>query len=291
VDLMRVDPLHLLVGMGLGSFPRMFYLAQIGTQELPGYRLGRDAVTGKRYLVLTGGRGMYLDQRIAARPGSELRLKGEVRSPSAGATLSISLCEKSLLNSLACEEATVAAGPTWQSFEVLLRLPPGIGSRSAKAPRSLSLHNGLFGSRVEVTQLSLVEGQDELLANGSFEYGLDRWFMTSDLHLAWRALSTPLQIAFEQGALGVLAWLALGVAAVAIIRKPLAAPGVPAAFAGALVGFVAVGLFDTLLDSPRLILLVALIGAAGLCSQGTPAPKAQSGPRGLMPDRARSHPG
>ena len=36
-----------------------------------------------------------------------------------------------------------------------------------------------------------------------------------------------------------------------------------AAFVAAMVGFLAVGSFDTLLDSPRIILLVGLIGAVG----------------------------
>ena len=37
---------------------------------------------------------MYMDQRVAARPGSELRLRGQVRSPQAGARLSISPVRK-----------------------------------------------------------------------------------------------------------------------------------------------------------------------------------------------------
>ena len=116
---------------------------------------------------------------------------------------------------------------------------------------------------MEVTGLSLVDGQDELLGNGSFRHGLDRWFVTSDVHLAWRVLDTPLQVAFEQGALGILAWLALGVAAIAVVLQSSASPGTTAAFVAAMVGFLAVGCFDSLLDSPRIILLLGLIGALG----------------------------
>jgi VanZ family protein len=273
IALMRSDALHVLLGMGLGSFPREFYLAHAGTQQLPAYRLERDGGSVgsvRSYLVLTGGRGMYMDQRVGAKPGSELRLEGQVRSPQAGARLSISLCEKSFLNSVTCDEAAVSAGPTWQPFEVRLRSPQRADIRFAlAAPIALSLHNGVFGSRVEVTQLSLVDAsQADLLSNGSFEHGLDRWLVASDVHLAWRTLNTPLQITFEQGVLGVLAWLMLCVAAIAVVLRPSAYPGVTAAFAGALIGFLAVGCFDSLLDWPRIILLVALIGAAGLNSSG-----------------------
>ena len=210
---------------------------------------------------------MYMDQRVAARPGSELRLRGQVRSPQAGTRLMISLCEKSSLNSASCDEAAVVAGPTWQPFEVRLSSPQRAEPRVAPtAPLSLSLHNVVFPSRVEVTQLSLVDGQADLLRNGSFEHGLDRWFVASDAHLAWRVKNTPLQIAFEQGGLGVVAWLVLCGAAIAVVRRRSSWPGATAAFAAALVGFLLVGCFDSLLDSPRVILLVALIWAAGLNS-------------------------
>ena len=265
VDLMRSDALHVVLGMGLGSFPREFYLAQAWTQQLPGYRLEQDAGSLPRYLVLTGGRGMYMDQRVAASPGSELRLRGQVRSAQAGASLSVSLCEKSLLNSVGCDEVAVPVNPTWEPFEVRLAAPQRAKFRlTPTAPLSLSLHNGVFGSRVEVTQLSLLDGPADLLSNGSFEHGLDRWFVTSDVHLAWRVLNTPLQIAFEQGLLGVLAWLAMGAAAIAIVRRPSTVPGAAAAFAAAMVGLLVVGCFDSLLDSPRVILLIALVWAAGL---------------------------
>ena len=130
-----------------------------------------------------------------------------------------------MLNSVHCDWASVSAGPTWQSFEVSLKSPPPVGVRIApRPPVALSLSNGTFGSRVEVTGLSLVDGQDELLGNGSFRHGLDRWFVTSDVHLAWRVLDTPLQVAFEQGTLGILAWLALGVAAIAVALRSSAPP-------------------------------------------------------------------
>ena len=92
-----------------------------------------------------------------------------------------------------------------------------------------------------------------MLSNGSFEHGLDRWFVTSDEHLAWRAKNTPIQIAFEQGALGILAWLVVSVAAVTMVLRSSMLPGATAACAAAMIGFVAVGCFDSLLDSPRLI--------------------------------------
>jgi VanZ family protein len=265
VELMKSDALHVALGMGLGSFPREFYLAHAWTEQLPAYRLEDDASSGWRYLVLAGGRGMYLDQRVRVPPGRELHLRGQLRSPRTDGKLSISLCEKSLLNSVSCDESAVVAGPTWQAFDVPLSSQQHAAARVAPmAPLSLSLHNGVFGSRVEVTQLSLLDGREDLLSNGSFTHGLDRWFMTSDEHLAWRVKNTPLQIAFEQGVLGIVAWLGLCIAAIGVVQRRSALPGATAAFAASLLGFLLVGCFDSLLDSPRVILLLALIGAAGV---------------------------
>ncbi|MHB8494810.1 MAG: O-antigen ligase family protein [Casimicrobiaceae bacterium] len=264
VHMMLFDPLHVLLGMGLGSFPRDFYLSNAVAEQLPAYRLGRDPTSARRYLDLVGGRGMYMDQRVDVAPGREVLLRGEVRTPQTASALSISLCEKSLLNSAHCDRTGVSAGPAWRSFAVPLKSPPPVGARfGPRPPVALSLSNGAFGSRVEVTGLSLVDGHDELLGNGSFRHGLDRWFVTSDVHLAWRVLDTPLQVAFEQGALGILAWLALGIAAIGVALRSSAPAAMSAAFVAAMVGFLAVGSFDTLLDAPRIILLIALIGAVG----------------------------
>jgi hypothetical protein len=63
--------------------------------------------------------------------------------------------------------------------------------------------------------------------------------------------------------LGILAWLALGVAALAVALRSSPPAAMTAAFVAAMVGFLAVGSFDSLLDSPRIILLVGLIGAVG----------------------------
>ena len=161
-----------------------------------------------------------------------------------------------------------------------LSAPRRAESRLAPAaPLSLSLHNAAYGTRVEVTRLSLVDAGAELLRNGSFEHGLDRWFMTSDVHLAWRTLNTAVEIVFEQGALGILAWLALGVATVALVLGSREFPAATAACAAATTGFVAVGCLDSLLDSPRLILLFALVWAVGLFSSGAAKPVHSGPPR------------
>jgi hypothetical protein len=201
---------------------------------------------------------MYLDQRVGTVPGRPLQLRGEVRSSRDGAELAFALCEKSFLASVRCDWVQVPARSNWELFETRLKLPEaGPAGIGLAVPVSLSLHNVNPGIRIEVTRLSLHDGPAELLANGSFERGLDRWLMHSDVHLAWRALSSPVQILFEQGLFGLAAWLVLAVGAiVAIARSP---HGIPAAAAAAAIAFLTVGCFDTLLDAPRLVVLAAFV--------------------------------
>ncbi len=276
LDLVRHDPWRVLFGTGLGSFPREFYLAEATTTRLAAYRLEREPGDGGRaYLALVGGRGMYLDQRVPAAVGEELRLSGLVHASREGSELAVALCEKSFLASVRCSWARVPADRNWQPFDVRLHLPRAAGSRiGPDAPVSLSLHNGATGVRIELKQLSLRGRSTERLDNGSFEHGLDRWLMHSDEHRAWRALNTWVQVAFEQGLLGVLAWLSLGFAiVVAAVRTGDAAAS--AAVGAAALAFVAVGCFDTLLDAPRILVLVALIaGAAILVPRGMGPPGA-----------------
>lgn len=260
VDLWRFGPVQSIAGMGLGTFPREFYLAHAIDWQLPAYSIDHDSASGRSYLALTGGRSLYVDQRVAAVRGRPLRLQGLVRSAgSDGAGIHVGLCEKSLLTSVDCAWTQVAADGDWRSFEAELMLGKAAG-RGLLPPISLSLHNGRFGTRVEVTALSLRDGPRELLRNGAFESGLDRWFMSSDLHLAWRAHNTWLQVAFEQGLLGVLAWLAVGLSVtLTIVRAERTSAAV--ASAPALLGFLGVGLFDSLLDWPRLVVLLGLVVA------------------------------
>jgi VanZ family protein len=272
LEMMRGEPLRQFVGMGLGSFPREFYLARGAESRLPAYRVEQEPGSGRTFLALSGGRGMFLDQRLDAAAGRELRLRGLVRSSRDEAKLSVALCEKSFLASVSCDWVAVPAGVGWQPFDVRLKLPQEGRRFGPVAPVSLSLHNAVFGVRVDVTQLSLLDGQRELVANGSFAHGLDRWLMHSDLHLAWRALHTWLQIAFEQGGLGVLAWLMLALAVATASAGRTGHTAVAAAVAAS-VGLALIGCFETLLDSPRQVLLATMVLWPALARSELPLPQ------------------
>jgi hypothetical protein len=258
-----------LVGMGLGRFPAAYFWR--GRPEAPPASLGFARPPGEatRVLRLGGGPGLFVDQRVAVERGTTYMLALRLRSASGEAALSVALCEKSMIHSAACGGASVPAGPAWRTASLALRLDAPAESPHAARPAVLSLANPQAGTVVEVDDVSLRDPAGrELIDNGSFAAAGDRWFPTSDDHLAWHAKSLPLHVYFEQGLLGLAAWTLVCLLAVA--RLAVRARDEPAAAAGlaALAGFLAVGVFDSLIDAPRFFLLFLLLACVGLGGRG-----------------------
>jgi hypothetical protein len=109
----------------------------------------------------------------------------------------------------------------------------------------------------------------ELLRNGDFERGIDHWFGYYDFnHLPWHIKNLWVHIYFELGIAGLIAFLVLLVTAVGGLLRPLPDSRNQRAFSIAvllaLVGFLAVGTFGTLLDAPRVAFLFYLLLLSGL---------------------------
>ncbi|MFP5462370.1 MAG: VanZ family protein [Gammaproteobacteria bacterium] len=265
------DAVGLLLGAGLGSYPRLHYLNHAIEDRLPAY-MRAPAVAGvPARLVLTGGGGLYLDQRLRERPDGVLSLQGRVRALGEAGRLNAALCVKSMMYSMGCRWAAVEAGAKWREFTVEVQAPgPVRGVGWLPAPVSLSLHNASFGAGLEISGLSLRDGGVDLLYNGSFDHGLDGWFMTSDTHLAWRTHNVAVQTLFEQGLLGLFAaaMLLLAIArGLGRLRGAGGEPALRAAITASLTGLLVIGAFDSPLDWPRLVALLALCMAPALLAR------------------------
>jgi O-antigen ligase len=124
-----------------------------------------------------------------------------------------------------------------------------------------------LGLRVDIDSVELV-GPDGrgLVDNGEFSRGMARWFMVSEkIHLPWHIKNLAFNVLFDQGMIG-LALFALMVGGALWRLCAGHARGHPMApfIAAALVGFLVVGAFDSLLDVPRLALVFYLVLIAGL---------------------------
>ena len=144
--------------------------------------------------------------------------------------------------------------------------PRGQGLGESLRTIKLSLRNvGEATVDVDNVRLFAEDGRD-LIDSGSFAGGLDHWTFTADNHLAWHAKSLPLAILFDQGLLGLVSTAALlSLALWRAGRQAIQGQLELAAVFSALVGFLVVGVFDTLIDAPRFLLLwllLALIAAS-----------------------------
>jgi hypothetical protein len=262
-------------GRGMGRYPASYLMEGPHAERVGDYRLLTDN-PGPRVLmsgglhVQTDGKLLRFSQRIAA-PVLPVVVTGDIKA-SAKTGVRFEICPKHLLytdsNCVSETLETQADAQQWQHFELPLR-----GNRPTRgdwfAPKFIVFSTAVVGQGqvVEMRDLHLRDGRgNEALANGDFSEGLRHWFISSDHnHLPWHIKNLLMNVLFEQGLLGLLVFLALTATALWRVTTGSARnhPLAPA-IAGAIVGFQAVGFFDSLLDVPRVSLLYYFMVALAL---------------------------
>lgn len=245
-----------ILGMGLGSFPLTHYWRSTESRAA-GFLIVEEG--RERFLRLGSGSPVYVEQFVAVEPGRQYELRLRARGVGAEAALAVSLCEKWLLTSARCVfQSQRISGSEWQ--ELSIRIGSGeVGDAPwyRTRPVKLSLYNAAQGTTVDVdeVQLMLADGRN-LLRNGQFAAGLDRWFFSADVDLPWHIWSQPVTVLFEMGWLGVV--VLGGLALVALVR------GTRRAWRGEeeavcllalALGWTALGVVDSVGDSPRMLML------------------------------------
>lgn len=264
-----------LLGAGAGRFVPVFAMNAPADERIGDYRWVASGTPSLRLQsgthVLGAGELLRVSQRLLASPsGLVLRFKAKLDED---AHLHVEICQKHLLYSDGCKAREVPLRPTdgWTAYDVDLGDAGELGRRGLVFSVALSRPAEL----ARITDLSL-RGSDgvELLRNGDFRQGLAHWFPSSDRHhLPWHAKSLPLHLLFEQGVVGLS--LAVALFALAMGRLLLGAarehPLAPA-LSGALLGFVLVGAFDSLVDAPRVALMFLCLLTLSLGLRAPPPP-------------------
>ena len=262
------------LGKGLGRFAANYFLQGNPTQRPGDYRIATEG--DERFLTLVGGLHMLgygellrVMQRVP-EVGQPTRVQAQVRA-AMPVRIRFEVCEKHLLYPDACKalDVDVKASPgKWQAIDVALA-GPTVSRGAWYAPKFLAFSAALStnGGRANLDQIRL-SGPDgrNLLTNGDFSEDMARWFFTSDKnHLPWHMKNVFMHVFFDQGLVGLALWgLLVGGALVRLTRgKARQHPLAPTLAAG-LVGFVVVGLFDSLLDVPRVAMLFYLMVLLGL---------------------------
>ena len=261
---MEPGPLHFAFGTGLGRMPESYFWHNAG-EEIPGpFVFSQDG--GNQFLRLSGSRykrgyGESLRILQAVRVSSP-RVVIELNARTASdAKLLVGICARHLIYSVGCSEKALhlGASPDWAKVKFDLDLT-GIQARNKFLPRPyfLVLYTETQKSLIDIDNVNLYGlSNSESIRNGEFTRGLDHWYFSSDrLHLPWRTENIFLHVFFDQGAFGLgIFCVLLLMAFTRIIRPALRGNRGAIALALSLFGFVAIGMFDTLLDVPRLSLL------------------------------------
>ncbi|RZL36431.1 MAG: hypothetical protein EOP35_10995 [Rubrivivax sp.] len=278
-----------LLGKGAGRFVTSNLYDGPVQYQVGDYRLRTDE--SESFLALTGGKHMLgrgeqfrVSQRIAAPAPGPVTVTVVSRTASE-ANLVLQICERNLLYPENCSAVETRRKPVpaeggasgWETSELQLGTVPALGG-DWWAPRfvtfSMSLNTN--GARVDIARIAMRDAQGRpLLVNGDFNREMAHWFFSSDrYHLPWHIKNAALHVLFEQGLLGLA--LLGGAYLLTLVRLSFGRgrdhPLAPAIVAG-LIGFGAVGAFDSLLDAPRIgfiffTLLLLGLGLRALPGEG-----------------------
>jgi len=264
-----------LFGMGLGTYPRIV-LARKPDERFPtNFVVAQDG--GYRFLSLHTGLPTYLGQEVPVQPDQQYRLFVALRSPDGKGVLSVILCEKMLLYPANCRDTTFRShiAGTWEDFGAVIS-SAGLDEEATfwwfKRPVELALFDPVPGSTIEIGPVRMLDPQGhDILANGDFSHGTERWYFTDDQHLIWRIENQYLMSLFESGALGLASFVLLaGTALAGALRAIGRGDRMAAAVAASLVAFLCSGVFDHLLGVPRLAALFYIIVFCGLTMMQSP---------------------
>jgi hypothetical protein len=282
----------MLFGQGMGRYPAAYLEGPKGAAE-------GSYAWGNGTLRLTRSAALYVGQRLPGWSPGPVRVDLRYRALAGSPSIRIQLARRPLLVQDWFEaqvNASVkprAGDADWQTSTRTLaggKLPAPHWYDPRFTLFALSV-GGSADAVAEIHSIRLLDADGhDLLRNGDFSAGGDRWLAFNDYdHLAWHAKSLPLIIWLDMGLLGVIAVVTfLAVAFTRTSRRAARGERFPLALLAALAGFVVLGLTATLFDVPRLTTLFWLIAAMALYRQrrrpgARPARQALREGRGARP--------
>jgi O-antigen ligase len=257
-----------LFGTGLGTYPRIVITRKPDERFPTNFVVSQDG--GYDFLSLRAGLPIYFGQKVRVRPDQQYRLFATFRSLGGEGTLGVILCEKMLLYSENCRGETFGSRSpgVWEDF--------GMGVSTVglehpilgwfNRPVELAFVNPVSGTSIDIGHMRMLDPQGrDVLDNGDFSRGTERWYFTDDEHRIWRIENQYLMSLFEGGALALVALLLLvGTALAGTVRAVGRGDRMGAAVMGSLAAFLCSCAFDDLLGVPRLATLFYLVAFNGL---------------------------
>jgi len=263
-------------GMGLGRYPVTFYQRNPLNNRPAAYRF--ETENDNLFVRLFPGNPLYFGQWIGGiRPFEKYRLVLDARAHGQG-SLTAYICEKTLQYSFRCaNQGFNLQTSDARAEQTALIDVQRVGSKGERAgwvalrPVEFALANSSKEAVIDVDSVRLIDSAgNNLLANGDFSRGSDRWFFTVDDHTPWQNWNHWVHLYFEQGRFGVLSFLFFTTYLFCRLVKQIVDGNWLAGTAiAALSSFLTVGIFGYLFDTPRMALIyffIALIFGRGLAT-------------------------
>ena len=286
VEMMRPDWRTSWFGMGVGSYPAVVYERNPQNNRPSAYRFEMDG--NSQFVRLFPGIRLYFGQWLGpVTPFEKYRLILNARAHGTG-SLTGFLCEKTLQYSFSCAkhsfELKAADGWAEQQAEIDAEIvgynEHGLGWLSRR-PVEFAFSNSSKDAVIDVHNVRLINAAGQnLLINGNFTRGMDRWYFTVDDHTPWQNWNHVVHLFFELGWFGVASFVIfLGCIYARLGAQVVRGQWLAAVAMAALSSFLSVGIFGFLFDTPRMALLfffLALVFTRGLAAPVGAAPTAAS---------------
>jgi hypothetical protein len=259
-----------MFGMGLGRYPAIFYLRKPLPIMPATYEFEQDK--NNVFLRLFPGSPLYFEQYLGVESREKYTLEIRIRAATRAGLL-IYVCEKNLLYSFRCATPVrynVESFGNWTQQNNIIdmgEIGEASGPLSWISTRPVKFTLYAPGPEpVDVDDVRLIDrsGHNHI-DNGDFAAGIDRWFFSTDDHLAWQVKNHWAHVYFEQGMLGIFAFFLFSIYVLAYLLLRVARgngfAGIPLA---SIIGFLTVGFFGFLFDTPRIALLFFLVSLSSL---------------------------
>jgi hypothetical protein len=260
----RDDFFSQVIGEGIGTMPKLYYRNNILKRALPTFRVSDN--NGKPFFILGSG-DFNIMQKVILPSGASYEIKSDIRFKSLNDNLNILVCEKHILYSEHYQPECIINNfratkiREWQTFRWTVNSNKLGQFGFMDWPTTLLIHNEGANS-VDIGSITVTDRNNhQYVRNSNFKKGMQDWFWVADFdHLPWHSKGLFIHIWLEQGWLGLL--LFLGLIFFAILRQGLLlAKGNPTAvaFLPVVVALVLEGLTGTMIDAPRICMLVSVV--------------------------------
>jgi len=267
LDMIGDDPKNSFLGLGRGTFPRTNFWSHAVNDPLSTISHRKEG--DNTFIRMSGSqkRGdLFLTQRFTITEPGQYRLSMSLKPQQDKAErLLVEICERLIYQAYkTCRwigTNTESKSDEWVTFNKKFNTN-GLGKQYwyGSRPVQISILNRGIKNGLDINQVQIITPSGKrLLSNSSFDNGLDSWFHYSGDHMGWHIKNIWVDTLFEGGWVGLAIFILFVAAVLAISIKRLRNRDIfSVLFLATLAGLFVIGLFDSILDEPRLTLLLFL---------------------------------